>query len=186
MHLMEPTQEIIPRHWFAVYTQSRHEKSLAKYLDHRKIEHYLPLYSSKRKWSDGSRVTLSLPLFPGYVFVRIARDERVRVLTLPGALQIITGTGGELSPIADSMIATLRDGLLERDAQPHPLLTEGQRARIRSGALAGMEGIVIRHKSNLRVVLTIEMIMRSIAVEVNGEDLEPVSSPWYDDLQESA
>lgn len=181
-----PSQETAPQQWFAVYTQSRHEKSLAKYLDHRRIENYLPLYSSKRKWSDGSRVTLSLPLFPGYVFVRIARDERIRVLTLPGALQIITGTGGELSPISDAVIHALRDGLSEREVEPYPLLTEGQRARIRSGALAGMEGVVIRHKSNLRVVLTIEMIMRSIAVEVDGEDLEPLSSPWYVDLQESA
>ena len=162
--------------WFAVYTTSRHEKRVAQHLSQRQIEFYLPLYRSERKWSDGSRVTLELPLFPGYIFVHIERAERVRVLNVPGALAVVGGTGGEPAPLPDDAIDALRSGLQLRAAEPHPLLTVGQRARIRSGALAGMEGVVVRKKNSFRVVLTLEHIMRSIAVEVGEEDLEPLHS----------
>ena len=160
--------------WFAVYTTPRHEKSVARHFEQRAVEYYLPLYFSDRKWKDGSRVRLELPLFPGYVFVRIARGERGRVLSVPGTLALVTGTGGEPAILSDELIATLRAGLTQRQAEPHPLLTTGQRARIRRGALAGMEGVVVRHKSGLRVVLTLEQVMRSIAVEVAAGDLEPL------------
>ena len=79
--------------WFAVYTASRHEKRVAQHLTQREIEFYLPLYRSARKWRDGSKVTLELPLFPGYLFVHIKRSERVRVLNVPGALAVVGGTG---------------------------------------------------------------------------------------------
>src|SRR5580658_609601 len=157
--------------WFAVYTTSRHEKRVAQHLTQRQIEYYLPLYRSERKWSDGSRVTLELPLFPGYLFVRIKRTERVRVLEVPGTLTVVGGTGREPAPLPDEAIDALRAGLHLRRAEPHPLLTVGQRARICSGALAGMEGIVLRKKNSCRVILTLEHIQRSIAVEVDGDDL---------------
>jgi transcription antitermination factor NusG len=157
-----------------VYTTSRHEKRVAQHLTQREIEYYLPLYRSERKWRDGSRVTLDLPLFPGYLFVRIRRTERVRVLNVPGALSVVGGPGREPAALPDEAIEALRTGLHLRTAEPHPFLTVGQRARIRCGALAGMEGIVVRKKNRLRVVLTLEHIMRSIAVEVDGDDLEPL------------
>lgn len=162
--------------WFAVYTVSRHEKRVAQYLSQREIEVYLPLYRSARKWRDGSRVTLELPLFPGYLFVRITRNDRVRVLNVPGALAVVGGTGREPVPLPEGEIDALRAGLHLRAAEPYPLLTVGQRARICSGALAGLEGIVVRKKNSLRVVLTLEHIMRSIAVEVDGKDLEPLQA----------
>jgi transcription antitermination factor NusG len=173
-----PDPEFRPQ-WFAVYTASRHEKKVAQHLTQREIEFYLPLYRSKRKWSDGSKVTLELPLFPGYLFVRIRRSERVRVLDVPGALAVVGGNGREPVPLPDEAIDALRNGLDLRHAEPHALLAVGQRARIRSGALAGMEGIVVRKKNSLRVVLTLESIQRSISVEVAAEDLEPLGS---DDL----
>lgn len=160
--------------WFAVYTASRHEKRVAQHLTQREIEYYLPLYRSARKWSDGSKVTLELPLFPGYLFVHIKRSERVRVLNVPGALAVVGGMGREPVPLPDGTIDALRAGLHLRAAEPYPLLTVGQRARIRSGALAGMEGVVVRRKNSFRVVLTLEHIMQSIAVEVAAEDLEPM------------
>jgi transcription antitermination factor NusG len=160
--------------WFALYTTSRHEKRVAQHLSQRQIEFYLPLYRSERKWSDGSRVTLELPLFPGYLFIHIRRNDRVRVLTVPGALTVVGGTGGEPSPLPDATIDALRSGLALRPAQPHPLVTAGQRVRIRKGALAGLEGIVVRNKNSFRVVMTLEHIMQSYAVEVDLEDLEPV------------
>jgi transcription antitermination factor NusG len=158
--------------WFAAYTSPRHEKRVNQQLEMREIEHYLPLYRTQRKWRDGSRVTLDLPLFPGYIFVCIERAQRVRVLEVPGVLAIVGGTGGEPASLPASEIAALRSGLSERNAQPHPLLKVGQRARIRSGAFAGMEGVVVRMKYSYRVVLTLDSIMQSFVVEVDGEELE--------------
>jgi len=167
--------EVTNSRWFVVYTTCRHEKRIAQHLIQRQIEHYLPLYRANRKWSDGSRVNLELPLFPGYIFVRIVRSQRVSVLSVPGALCMVGGTGGEPAPVADSAIEALRVGLREGRIEPHPLLRVGQQVRIRSGAFAGMEGIVVRKKSGLRVVLTLEQIMQSIAVEVGEENLEPLA-----------
>jgi transcription antitermination factor NusG len=161
--------------WFALYTTARHEKRVAEHLGQRQIECYLPLYHSERRWSDGSRVTLDLPLFPGYLFIHIRRNERGSVLTVPGAVALVGGTGGEPAPLADATIEELRAGLKLRAAQPHPLMTIGQRVRIRSGALEGLEGIVVRHKNSYRVVMTLKQIMQSYAVEVDVEDLEPLS-----------
>jgi transcriptional antiterminator NusG len=163
-----------PAGWFALYTTSRHEKRVAEHLVQREIEHFLPLYRSKRKWKDGSRVTLDLPLFAGYLFVRIGRSLRGKVLEVPGTVALVTGTGGEPATLPDATILALRSGLQEREAEPHPLLTFGQRARICSGAFAGFEGVVVRQKSLCRVVLTMENIMRSFSVELPVEDLEPL------------
>jgi transcription antitermination factor NusG len=162
--------------WFALYTTSRHEKRVAQHLTQRQIEYYLPLYRSERKWSDGSRVTLDLPLFPGYLFIHIPRSERGRVLAVPGALTVVGGTGGEPAPLPDATIDALRTGLKLRPAQPHPLTTAGQKVRIRSGALSGFEGVVVRSKNGFRVVLTLEHIMQSYSVEVDLEDLEPLTA----------
>lgn len=161
--------------WFALYTTSRHEKRVAQHLGQRQIECYLPLYRAERRWSDGSKVTLDLPLFPGYLFIRIPRGERSRVLAVPGALAVVGGTGGEPAPLSDATVEALRTGLKSRRAQPHPLMTAGQKVRIRSGALAGFEGIVLRSKNGFRVVLTLEHIMQSYCVEVDLDDLEPLS-----------
>lgn len=161
--------------WFALYTASRHEKRVAEHLGQREIECFLPLYSSKRKWSDGSRVTLELPLFPGYLFVHIRPNARVSVLKVPGALCVVGGTGGEPAPLPDATIDALRTALRLRTVSPHPRVTAGQRVRIRSGALEGLEGIVVRNKNSARVVMTLEHIAQSYAVEVDIEDLEPLS-----------
>ena len=165
--------------WFAVYTTCRHEKRIAQHLSQREIEHYLPLYRTDRKWRDGSKVTLELPLFPSYLFVRIKRSERTSVLSIPGALAVVGGTGGEPSPLPDTAIEALRTGLKEHRIEPHPLLRVGQFARIRSGAFAGMEGIVVRKKSGFRVVLTLEQIMQSVAVELDEDDVEPLTGEKF-------
>jgi transcription antitermination factor NusG len=122
------------------------------------------------------RVTLDLPLFPGYIFVRIHRMQRVRVLEVPGVLALVGGTGGEPASLPEADIEALRSGLPLRRVEPHPLLKIGQRARIRSGAFEGMEGVVVRKKNSFRVVLTLDTIMQSFAVEVDGKELEPLDS----------
>jgi transcription antitermination factor NusG len=166
----------LAQNWFAVYTSPRHEKRVSQHLGLQNIEHYLPTYRTKRKWKNGLNVTLDLPLFPGYLFVHIDRCERVRVLQVPGVLSFVGGTGRQPAPMPDAEIVALRSGLPLRNAEPHPLLTVGQRARIRSGALAGMEGVVVRRKNSLRVVLTMELIQRSVAVEVDEAELETLKS----------
>jgi transcription antitermination factor NusG len=167
------------RRWFAVYTTSRHEKRVACHLEQRQIEHFLPVYRTERKWKDGSRVMLDLPLFPGYVFVRIFAHDRVGVLEVPGVIAMI-GTGSRPAPLPDFEVEALRAGLDPSRAEPHPLLllSVGQRVRIKIGALAGLEGIVLRRKSGFRVVLTLDLLMQSIAIEVDGDDVEPVDTPF--------
>ena len=168
--------ELTATRWFAVYTNCRHEKRIAQHFTHRQIEHYLPLYRSERKWRDGSRVTLELPLFPGYIFVHIRKAERASVLNVPGTLAVVGGTGGEPAALPDSAIEALQAGLGEHKIEPHPLLRVGQAARVRSGAFVGMRGIVVRKKSGFRVVITLEQIMQSIAVEMDEHDLEPIGA----------
>lgn len=159
------------RHWFAVYTTCRHEKRVARNLGQRQIEHFLPTYRTQHTWKDGTRATLDLPLFPGYVFVHIDLHDRVGVLEVPGVVSMI-GTARQPAPLPDLEVEALRAGLDPTKAEPHPLLTVGQRVRIKRGALSGVEGIVVRKKSGLQVVLTLSLLMQSIAIEINGDDVE--------------
>jgi transcription antitermination factor NusG len=162
--------------WFAVSTTPRHEKRVAQHFGLREVECFLPLYRTQRRWNDGSKVALDLPLFPGYIFVRIGRKERTRVLQVPGVLALVAGTGREPAALCESEIEALRSGICQVRAEPHPLLRTGQKARIRSGALAGMAGVIVRMKNSMRVVLTLELIMQSIAVEVDCSDLEMLAA----------
>jgi transcription antitermination factor NusG len=164
--------------WFAVYTIPRHEKRLAEHFAVRQIEFFLPLYRTLRKWKDGSRIHLELPLFPNYIFVRISRRERVRVLEVPGVLSIV-GCGREPAPLPDSDIEGLRRGIESAKIEPYPYLAAGEKVRINAGPLAGMEGVLIRKKNAFRVVLTISMIMQSASVEVDVGDLEPINHDFH-------
>lgn len=158
--------------WFAVYTSPRHEKTVDQHLCQRAVERYLPLYVSKKKWRNGIVGTAELPLFPSYLFVHIYPEQRITVLQTPGVLGLVGGTGREPAHLPAPEIEALRSGLKVRCAEPHLLLTAGQRVRIRSGALEGMEGVVVRKKGGLRVVITLDLIMKSIAVEVDESELE--------------
>ena len=160
--------------WFAVYTNSRHEKRAAQHFQQREIAHFLPLYRSQRQNKNGARVAVDFPLFPGYLFVNINCKERVRVLQVPGVISIVNGLNGKPASISDNEIDSLREGLRFRCARPHPYLATGQRVRIRSGALAGIEGTIVRVQNGLRVVLTLDLIMQSFSVEVRQDELELV------------
>jgi transcription antitermination factor NusG len=161
------------RRWYAAYTKPSHEKSVAEHLEIRKIELFLPLYFSSRHWNNGCKVTLERPLFPGYVFVRIRANERVGVLELSGVVSIV-GTAREPTPLADEEIARLRSGLHLVHAEPHPALTVGETVRICRGPLQGMTGVVTRQKNSFRVVVTVDLIMKSVAVEVSADNVEPI------------
>lgn len=161
--------------WFAVYTTPRHEKHVADMLAQRQLEAFLPLYRTTRQWKKSLPVVLELPLFPAYVFVRIAREARGAVLSTPGVLSIV-GSSREPWPLPDREIEALRSGLLARKIEPHPYLAVGQRVRIKAGVMAGIEGILVRKKNELRVILSLDLIMRSVAVEVDAGDVEPATA----------
>jgi transcription antitermination factor NusG len=117
-----------------------------------------------------------MPLFPGYLFVRISPDQRVRVLEVPGVLNIVS-SHGKVIPLPEGEIEALRAALVTRKSEPHPLLTRGRRVRIKTGPLRGLEGIIVRQTRKLRMIVSIDCIMQSFAVELEASDLEsPVSS----------
>jgi len=178
------------KNWFAVFTIPRHEKTVEAHFHLREIENFLPLYRRERRWKDGSKGMVQLPLFSSYIFVRIGSAERVPVLRVPGVRSIV-GCGPQPLAISAPYIHWLRDGLRHGKIEPHPYLTAGAKVRLRAGAMEGMEGVLVRKKNNFRVVLTVEMIMRSVTVEVKLEDIEPVSRTSYaaeyaDDFQVGA
>jgi len=160
--------------WFAAYTNSHHEKRVASHFAERQIESFLPLYSARHRWKNRCDMNLELPLFPNYVFVRIDPRERMRVLEVPG-VQSLVGFGRTLAPLPYFEIETLRSGLGQRKIEPHPYLVIGERVRITAGPMTGMEGVLVRKKNNLRVVLALDVIMQSVAVEVDAHDLEPAA-----------
>lgn len=166
------TTGIFPQ-WYAIYTRSRHEKHVRKQCDLRSIESFLPLYEAVHRWKD-RRMRVHVPLFPGYVFVRIPLNSRRDVLQIPGVVCLV-GFNGQPRALHEEEIETLQKGLSSGIcATPHPYLTTGRRVRIKTGPLAGLEGLLLRRKGELRVVLSIELLNRSIAVDVNLGNLEPV------------
>jgi transcription antitermination factor NusG len=159
--------------WYAAYTSANHEKRVAEQMGVRGVEHFLPLYASVRQWKNG-RVTLQQPLFPGYVFVRMALREKLRVQQIPGVARLV-GFDGTPAALPEEEIEALRRSLSTGvRAEPHPYLAMGRRVRIKSGSLAGREGILLRRKGQLRVVISIELIQRSVAVDAEAADLELV------------
>jgi len=163
----------LPRYWYAVHTLPSRERRAAEHLEYHGLENFTPHYRVVRRWKNRCTKTSDIPLFPGYLFARIAPAERIRVLEVPGVISIV-GRGREPVALPEFEIESLRAGLHLRQAEPHPHLTVGQRARIRGGALAGMEGVVVRKSNSLRVVLTLDLIMQSVSVEVDGDELEPI------------
>jgi transcription antitermination factor NusG len=157
--------------WFAAYTCARHEKHVARQLRERQIDCFLPLYRTLRRWKDRQK-QIDSPLFPGYVFVRFAHQERLRVLQVSGVVHLVT-FNGEPAALDDGEIESLRRGMANGlCAEPYPYLKVGRRVRVKYGPLAGTQGFLVRRKDKYRVVLSIDLIMRSIAAEVPIADLE--------------
>ena len=162
-----------PERWFAAYTNPRHEKAVVRQFSARHLESFLPLYTSVRRWKNGCQVAVEQPLFPGYVFVHIARRDAVRVLQVPGVVAIV-GNGREPSPLEAQEIESLRAALPQRRYEPHPYMAIGDRVRVIAGPLAGMSGVLLRNQNHFRVVLSLELIMQSVAVEVGRDEIEAI------------
>jgi transcription antitermination factor NusG len=169
--------------WYAIYTQHQHEKVVATLLSNKNFEVFLPLYTARHLWTDRTK-HLSLPLFPSYVFVRTCLRERVEVLRTPGVYQFV-GFGGVPHAIPDDEIQAVQRAIEHSPSiQPHPYLHCGDRVRVKSGPLMGSQGILVRIKNQCRLVLSIELLNRSVAVEVEQSEVDPlrptVSVPVYD------
>src|SRR5258708_33232190 len=131
-----PISFVEPR-WYAAYTCAQHEKRVAAELGMREVEHFLPLFSSVRRWKD-RRMQLELPLFPGYIFVRLALRDRLRVVQIPSVVRLV-GFNGQPTALPDTEMEIMRSGLSQSSrAEPHPFLTVGRRVRITNGPFAGL------------------------------------------------
>jgi transcriptional antiterminator NusG len=160
--------------WYAAYTYPRHEKKVHEQLALREIESFLPCYRARHKWRNGCTVDLQLPLFAGYVFVRTSPGERLRALQVPGLVHLIS-FGGVPAPVSTEEIETLKTVLSASDAEPHPVVAVGDRVRIKSGCLAGIEGILLRKTTGFRLVLNVNLIRQAASIEVSADDVEPVA-----------
>ncbi len=167
-----PSDYLEPR-WYAAYTCPNHEKRVRDQLEQRSVESFLPVYETLRRWKD-RRMRLELPLFPGYVFVHLALRDRLRVLQTPSVVRLV-GFGGHLAALPDQEIEALRHGLTrEMRMEPYPYLKVGRRLRVRSGPLQGLEGILVRKKNASRFIISLDLIMRSVATEIDIAELELV------------
>ncbi len=170
--MAELAAEFTEARWYAIYTRSRHEKRVAEQLARRSVETLLPLYETVRRWRNG-RHRVQFPLFPGYAFVRIALKDRLEVVKVPGVVKLV-GFDGQPVALPEDEIEGLRRGLAEGiEARPHPYLTVGRRVRVVSGPLQGTRGILVRRKSQFRIVLSLDLIMRSMIADVDVADIRP-------------
>jgi transcription antitermination factor NusG len=171
---MATLQELLmaPR-WYVAYTFPRHEKAVAEQLKLKSVESYLPVFEKLNRWKD-RMARVQLPLFPGYVFVRIPLRERMKVLESSGVLRLV-GFNGHATPLPEGEIESLRTYLAFRKAEPFPYLTTGKRVEVQAGPLAGLEGLVVRRKGKMRIVVSIDSIQRSIALELEAADVRLIA-----------
>lgn len=160
--------------WCAIYTRHQHEKAVSDMLEVKGFEVFLPLYASVRRWKDRKKL-LSLPLFPGYVFVRGAIERRLPILSTPGVHMIIS-RGERVETVPEDQIAAIRRTVQGQfRVEPHPFLRCGERVRVIRGSLEGVEGVLIRKKNMCRLILSVDMLAQSVAVEIDAMDVAPVA-----------
>ncbi|MBV9087105.1 MAG: UpxY family transcription antiterminator [Acidobacteria bacterium] len=171
---VHPSQVPDHLHWYAIHSRSRHEKCIQQYLEKTSIDCFLPLYETVHRWKD-RRALVTLPLFPGYLFVRIPIEERLKVLTAPGVVRLLSVHGRPI-PVPDTEIDVLRS-CASRNLKmaPHPYLTVGRRVLVKSGPFADMEGILVRRKGQFRLVVSVNLIARSVALELDRSDIVALS-----------
>lgn len=161
--------------WYALYTRHQHEKAVADMLSGKGFEVFLPLFAAAHRWQDRVK-RLSLPLFPGYVFIRSALDRRIHARVTPGVIHFVPGD--RPIPIAPDEIDGLRQISASRSSvQPHPFLKAGDWVRVKSGTLEGLEGILTHWKGGYRLVLSVDLLQQSAAVEIDASVVERARRP---------
>jgi transcription antitermination factor NusG len=162
------------RCWLAAYTRSQHERQVASQLHRKNLEFLLPTYQRFTRWSD--RIKRSdAPLFPGYIFVHIRDSERVPVLETAGVVKLVS-IGGKPAVLGDDDIERLQTCALHcADVEPHPYLRIGHRVRVKHGPFAGWEGTLVEKQNARRLVVNVEQISQSVAINLEGADVESMS-----------
>lgn len=163
----------IVRPWHALYTRYQHEKRVAQSLAIKNHDVFLPIYGVVHRWQDRSK-QLWLPLFPCYIFIRGGMDRQVQLLTTPGMVGILQSSGRPAIIPPEQIDAICRIVESSLRIQPHPFLGCGARVRVKSGPMAGIEGILVRKKGMCRLVISMEMLGRSAAVEIDISCVEPI------------
>ena len=158
--------------WFALQVRTRHETAIAGFLDAKGYEQFVPTYKIQKRWSDRVKVT-EAPLFPGYLFCRFDPQFRLPILKTPGVIQVV-GLNRIPTPIDETEIHAIQTLMASGLAtQPWPFLAVGDRVRIDSGPLRGLDGIVVKLKENHRLVVSVTLLRRSVAVEIDSALVEP-------------
>jgi transcription antitermination factor NusG len=163
--------------WYAVHTRSNFEKRIADELSAKGLESYLPSYEELHQWKDRKK-KVDLPLFPGYVFTRFydCPEARIAVLRTAGVVRILGQSGG-IEPVPEQEIEGVRSVLGSKlPCYAHPLLREGAWVRVRRGALQGVEGLLVRLKNQTRLVVSVTLLSRSVAAEIDAADVEPIQT----------
>jgi transcription antitermination factor NusG len=172
----ETTEHTIPEpaKWYALMVRYQHEQQTEKALQSKGLKTLVPLYRSRRQWSDRVK-ELDLPLFAGYVLCRFALTERIPVLDTPGVAKIV-GFGGTPVALDHSEIAGIQRVLASKlSLAPWPYLKTGDRVRVERGVMRGVEGTLLRTKGALRLVIGVELLQRAIAVELDREEVVPAT-----------
>jgi transcription antitermination factor NusG len=164
--------------WYAVYTRHQHEKTVAQILTVKGFETFLPLYQSPRRWQDRVKL-LSLPLFPCYVFLKGGLERRLAIATTPGIHAFVLSAGQPASISAVEIDAIRRAIESGSHVEPHPFLKTGEWVRVKSGPFEGIQGILVRKKSLYRLVLSVEMLGKAAAVEVNVTQVERLNGKAF-------
>jgi transcription termination/antitermination protein NusG len=175
--LVHPPMSLVAEdsNWYAIHTKPRHEKWIAGQLQEKRVLTFLPLLQQIHQWTD-RRSKVEVPMFSCYAFVRIVQtvEERLKVLRTPGVLGFV-GSEREGTPIPTEQIENLRIALREKiPCAVHPFIRVGQRVRVRGGSLNGVEGILLRQGKDQSVIVSVELLQRSIAIRVEGYEVELV------------
>ena len=159
--------------WYAVRVRSNYERTVSRSLQNKGYVEFAPFYRAERRWSDRTKL-VEFPLFPGYVFCRFDVQQRLPVLQTPGVVSVV-GFGSEFAVIDDVEIDAVRKVVTSgSEVRPWPYLRVGQRVRVRGGTLKGLDGILLDLKSGRRIVISITILQRSVAAELNRASIEPL------------
>jgi len=166
-----PREQLFP--WYAIHVKPRFERKVSRSFHEKGYEEFAPFYRVRRRWSDRTR-TVEFPLFAGYIFCRFDVTKRLPILQTPGVVSIVS-FGKQFIPVDEGEIAAIQ--AVQRagaEVTPWPYLQVGQRVRVRGGALHGLEGLLLRMRNGRRLVLSVTLMQRSVAVEISREEVEPV------------
>lgn len=172
---LEERSNSIQNSWFALRVKSRTEKVVSTIARNKGFEEFLPVYQSRRRWSDRFK-SVEMPLFPGYVFCRLNPEFRLPLLTIPGVMSFV-GIGKVPVPIEEAEIAAIQAAVgAGLSAEPYPFLEVGQRVRLAEGPLAGLEGLLVEVRKQQRLVVSVSMLKRSVAVVIDRQWVRPLDA----------